>query len=226
MTQTKTPPTKTTNARWANEPDRFSLFAEESMLSKRERAVTRGLAHLSLMLLYGFLLAGPKVPFLAWGEPAGIITALVAVGAALAVGRVPAKLDFMLTLTLFGCVGLIARAEFVSTSLLVVGAFVTGVVRIARRHPSLYGVVAGVLVWGLLMRIFSVNPFGQAELFLSGEAFSHDGYARQALLLAAVTFLAGIQHLAVSGLRREQERAEAAERAAAEAGVFLVGRGV
>lgn len=171
------------------------------------------------ILLYGFILTSPGVNLIPWGEPAGIATALVMVAAVLAVTRFPnPPMDLALSIIMLGGVALVARTEPVSTSLLLVGAFVASITKIAKRRPVLYGLVAAVFLWGLLVDLFNAGPLARIdELILSGERFTHEGLARQTTLLAAIVFLAGLQQFAVSEMRREKERREAAEKARDEA---------
>ncbi|HUR48420.1 MAG TPA: histidine kinase [Acidimicrobiales bacterium] len=173
---------------------------------------------LFMILLYGFIITSAGVPLVPWGEPAGIAAALVATIAVLLLR--PARgtrLSLALVGLVFGCVVLVARQEAVSTSILLVGAAVAGMVQAAKERPVLYGVAVGGLLWGLAIQLIDLKPFGDVELILSGEPFSPDAAGRQASLLAALLLIAGMQQLMASEIRMQKERAEAAERARDEA---------
>jgi len=185
------------------------------------------LVDLLKVLLFGFIVAGPGVPLLPWGEPAGIAMTLVGVVLLGLTNPGPndnppaEKLDgprprrAWLELALFAaalaCATLASNA--VPASLMAGGAVMALLMRLARLRGYVYALVAGVLAARLLLSVLDMTLYSGPQWVLSGETFSPDEAARQATLVAAVFFLNAMQQFAMWSSRTQRLRAEEAERA-------------
>jgi len=179
------------------------------------------------VVLYGFIVVRPAVPFLPWGEPTAMTAALAltALATALVVSATPTKdrplrLRGWMELVLFvAALGVAVVASTTApTSLVTAGALVTLLTLFARLRPYVYALVGGVFLAGVLMQVFDLSLFNGAHWgALSRGALAPDAAGRQATLIAAVVFLAGAQHVVNREVRTQRQRAEAAELARDEA---------
>lgn len=183
---------------------------------------------LFLILLFGSLVASPGVPLLPWGEVGGIATAAVAVMAVAGARLAKPQLvgDLIAAGVVMACYAVTAQQDGVSTSVLLAGATVAAMTKTAtgleeRGTPRLvlYGVVGVFFAIGWAFDSLGLVPLvgPDVELIFSGEKFTPDGAGRQMMLLAGAVLLAGLLKVSAVEIRKQKERASAAEAARDEA---------
>ena len=177
----------------------------------------RGLG-LFMVLVLGYLAVDTGVDLLPWGESGGMTAALVSLAAVLIARRFRGRwIELALIGVVIACAAFVARSDLASTSMVLAGATIAAITQTAQDRPFLYGAVIGMFLFGLVIQIFDLAPFGAVELIFSGEAYSPAGAARQTTVFAAIVLLFGLIRLMGSEMRKETERAEAAEDARDEA---------
>lgn len=174
------------------------------------------------IVLFGFIIVRPGVPFLPWGDWASLTSAILMVTIVVYIRHGPARrlsgnvwygrVVFPLALV----AGLVA-SHVEPKSLVSIGTLVALVAALARNRPAVYVLVGGVSLGGIVMQILDVSLFSATPLAASRALLSPEEVGRQATLIAAVLFLAALQHLAGSELLKQKERADAAETARDEA---------
>lgn len=195
----------------------------------REPSPTRLIAlailrDLFLVMLFGYLVASPGVPFLPWGEFGGIATGATAVvaitGARLAKPQWVGNL--LAAAVVMACYAVTAQQDGVSTSLLLAGATVAAMTKTATALEEqgaprflLYGSVVGFFAMGWAFDSLGLIPLvgPDVELIFSGEQFTPDGAGRQMMLLAGAVLLAGLLKISEVEIRKQKERTGAAEAA-------------
>jgi signal transduction histidine kinase len=164
----------------------------------------------SRVILFGFLLAYPGVPFLPWGKPVQMALTLLAAAAAsprLHKKKTQKIIRAGLIAGLAGVIGTHAGA----TSMVLIGSFLSAAVSLAADSPFVYGLATSYALGGVLIQVFNVHFHHGAHLFLSGRPFSPQGFAAESLRTAAFMFLAGLMHVARNDLDRVNERAKKLE---------------
>lgn len=184
------------------------------------------------VVLYGFIVAGPGVLLLPWGELAGIAVTLTGMALLLSVSRALIREEapagraghsprrrgwFELTLFALALASAVLASTAVPASLVSAGVLVVFLMRIARHRPYVYALVGGVMAVRLLMAVLGQTLYSGPQWALTREILTPDESLRQAALVTAVVFLGGMQHLSGWQTRTERQRAEAAERARDEA---------
>jgi signal transduction histidine kinase len=170
------------------------------------------------MLLYGFLVAYPGVGLLPWGQPKWIAVALLA--AALSALKFPRESTLSLYRLL--AIALLVAATVrlgaaPSTSIILIGAFVSAAASAVMNFPFLYGFVVGMAGTAVAVQVFNLNWFHERQLLLSGRAFTPDRSGAEALHLAGFMFVVALIHFGryeADLLKARAQRAEAARDAA------------
>lgn len=172
--------------------------------------------------LYGFLLARQGVPFLPKHNLAALVVTLLAgLATSFPVSRNEKRAMNVSILVAAGVMvafSIVTRMDAPTTSMVLIGAVVVAVARLADNVPMTWGLVAGVAAFGAVLQVTDATPpFAVKQAFLSGRPWTPDRAGHEALLLAGFIFLTAfsviIRHQATQ-YKREKEAAEAARDAA------------
>jgi signal transduction histidine kinase len=192
----------------AQDPDRI---LESDDLLDRSLVLLTGV---SRVLLFGFLLAYPGVPFLPWGKPWEIATTLMAAAAATPRLHNAPRKQLVRTLAVLALLTVTMRVSGTSsTSMVLIGAFLSTCVSLASNYPFVYGLAAGYALGGVIVQVFGLNIFESPQMLLSGEPFTPHRMGAESLRIAGFMFLAGLIHVARNDLDRLNERARKLEQA-------------
>lgn len=171
----------------------------------------------SRVVLYGFLVALPNVPFLPWGKPAAMWTTIGAGALSCPSLRDKDRLQLTRAIVVFALVLVTIRFDDPTTSIVAVGAFIATAASLAVDFPFVYGITAGIALGGVVVQVFDLNLFKAGELLLSGRPFSPDRGGSESLRVAAFMFLAGLLHFGRIEMKRLESKATEAEEARAQA---------
>lgn len=173
------------------------------------------------VVLFGFILTRPGVPLLPWGDTDAIAITLLAVAVATTIRfHRDSWIGLLLFAVILGCGAVTVYTSVASTSILLAGAALTGIIHLASGRPMVYGMVAGFAVTALFVGTLDSIPVPVEESLFSGLPPTPAQASREALLLAAFVFVAGMQHLMRAESERQKERAVVAE-AARDAAVTI-----
>jgi signal transduction histidine kinase len=172
------------------------------------------LATPSRVVLYGFLLAFPGVPFVPWGRPHLIaVTAVAGALAALPLREHNLAQLARLVVVMALMLGTVRLADGPATSILLIGAFVSAAASTAQNFPFVYGLVAGIAIGALMARIFGFDFAHADRTFLSGQPWTPERSADESLRFAGFMFLAALVHYGRSEMARLESKATTAEAA-------------
>ena len=192
----------------------------EVALSATAKGVANATAGLARTLLYGFLFSFHGVTLLPWGHSGAIATTIAA--AALAAPKLDTshhRQQLARALAVFALVGVTLHIGTPpTTSMVLVGAFLTTCGFLARCYPWVYAVAALIAIGGVATQIFGFNVFGGQQLVLSGRPFTPGHGGDEALRIAGFMFVVGLMHVGQAETERFKSKAEQAE-AAREAAV-------
>ena len=166
------------------------------------------------VLLFGFLLAFEGVPLLPWGKPAAVaLTLLAALLGSLYLGE-HRRNQALRAIAVSALMLIVIRTGTPpTTSMLLIGAFMTSAASLATSFPFLYGVTAGIAVGAIATQVFDWAPVPSIQLLLSGRPWTPDRAGNEALHLAGFMFLTALIHFGRTEMEKFRERAAAAEAA-------------
>ncbi len=172
----------------------------------------------SRLLLFGFLLAREGVGVV----PRHNTAALLLTVAAGVIACLPdindekwrGSVATVRLVAVFACMNVVLHMDAPTTSMLLIGACVMSLVRLADNVPFIYGILAGVAVYGWVPQLHS-HKFGTAgnQMILSGKPWSPERAGHEALLLAGFMFLTVVLKLTNDKARRYKQEKDAAETA-------------
>jgi signal transduction histidine kinase len=171
-------------------------------------------ALLARTALFGFLVALPNLPLLPWGKSLPMVVTLGAVF----LSALPIRGASRAQLARFaGVVVLVVitlrLGPVPTTSAFLAGAALCAAASLAQGYPFVYGVVAGVTLGALGVRVSDANIFHAKQLLLSGQPFAPRRASTEALRIAGFLFLTALMHVGRIETDRLRSRAQDAEAA-------------
>jgi signal transduction histidine kinase len=175
---------------------------------------TMTVIHLSLPLLFGFLLARPGVPFVPWGDAPALAVTLGVAAVGIGSRAVPKRslAQWSLVAAAAGGVALILRSAATPTSIVAVGSTTMSMIGLLRSIPLLYALVPVAALAGLVVPLGG-DGGSTSELFLSGRPWTGHDAGHELILLMAMLTVASLIDLSGRMLAQQAKRTEAAEEA-------------